>query len=345
MVRSLGRSSPARLRWIEECDLSPRLGETATSAQPTRARATDRGARIMVGSLHRPWGAFVGLTPLSAGLPKNPGGWPCLPGTNLLAATLPTGCAGRNEVAVVAWSDMREGSCRLYYRRTSDGGGTWQGEKSGDRLLGNAIPAGFHHFNPQLVSQSDGHLGCAFFELGPKNKTGTLLIDVGLSRSSDDAVSFGPPVIVTDQPWDPAASPYYSVYVKGPPQLLGTGFGLDGHAGWYYPLWPDSRTGIPQLFTALPKKFRPAEEEDCFAIIYLLFGIIMDGDGGYRTSGGRLPPGDPGPGLREILTAMAVFKTAEKMRGPEKNSIQIQTLNTIIRVAQARLKDIPTDPE
>ena len=302
-------------------------------------RSTDGGV-----SFSAPVIIAFGVTTLGAALPR-PYGWPQFPGTSFRVLTLPTGCAGSANTVVVAWADMREGSSRIYYRRSLDGGVTWAGSVYGDKLLTQFISSSLHQFHPQIVSRPNGVIVCSFYEVGPKGLSGKMLIDVGLSYSYTNAFQFNNYSIVTDQPWDPAVDAPLS---HGDPHVtfIGDYFGLDASSKGVYPLWTDTRTGIQELFTNLPLEIKWPWLNKYLTYMRIIFGITNDGGGVYIDAQGHIHfvppygPGDPGPVIRELLDSMADYKTAAQVKGKEGVAIQKQALKTIITTAQSQLKKL-----
>jgi hypothetical protein len=180
-------------------------------------------------------------------------GWHHFPGATFRVEGFGTLCPGAADNVVVAWPDLREGVSRIYYRRSINGGNTWQGPVSGQPLLKGEVSSkpNQHDFFPQLVTAPSGEIGCAFYELGPKGqgRSPPLLIDVILAISADDGQSFSNRLTVTDYPWDPTIDAPFS---HGDPQVtfIGDYFGLDASRIGFFPLWTDTRTGIQEIFTA-----------------------------------------------------------------------------------------------
>src|SRR5262249_36422586 len=181
------------------------------------------------------------------------GSWPHFPGATFRVLTLATGCAGSGNNVIFAWADGREviggqRQSRIYYRHSTDGGSTWQGPTSGQPLLTGAIAANLHHFHPQIISDPNGVIGCAFYEFGPKPTTP--LIDVIIAQSLDGGATFNPGFTITDGPWDPSVDAPLS---HGDPNVtfIGDYFGLDASVKGFFPLWTDTRTGIQELWTAI----------------------------------------------------------------------------------------------
>src|SRR6266481_9171269 len=118
---------------------------------------------------------------------------------------------------------------RIYYALSTNGGVSWTTAPSGQPLLTGAIPAGFQHFQPQLITDPNGVIGCAFYEFGPKPTTN--LIDVMMAQSFDGGASFDH-FTVTHQPWDPAVDAPWSHHGDSTPidssvTFIGEYFGLD----------------------------------------------------------------------------------------------------------------------
>jgi HYDIN/CFA65/VesB family protein len=180
-----------------------------------------------------------GITPLfDGGIGKFPGG-------TFRVLTLPTACVGLEQTVIVAWADYRDDISRIYFARSTDGGASWITGTSGQPLLTHSFSVTQQHFHPQIVMDSEGVIGCAFYEFGPKPRD--FLIDVIMTLSFDAGGSFSPPFRVTDQPWDPAIG---APWVHGDCNLtfIGEYFGFDANKRTFYPLWTDTRTGIQELF-------------------------------------------------------------------------------------------------
>ena len=149
------------------------------------------------------------------------------------------------------WADFREGPSRIYYALSTNGGASWNTGPSGQPLLTGVLPANLHHFHPQIITDPNGVIGCAFYEFGPKPTTP--LIDVIMAQSFDGGASFDH-FTVTDQPWDPAVDAPWS-HGNSSVTFIGDYFGLDASAKGFYPVWTDTRTGIQELWTAVvPEK-------------------------------------------------------------------------------------------
>jgi hypothetical protein len=96
-----------------------------------------------------------------------------------------------------------------------------------------------------MVVDQLGVFGCVYYEFGPKPKKS--LIDVVLSLSADEGVTFGRSVLTT-QPWDPTLD---APWAHGDPRVtfIGDYMGLDASPQGFQPVWTDTRTGIQELFT------------------------------------------------------------------------------------------------
>jgi len=199
--------------------------------------STDGGA-----SFHSAPDPATGITTLEAALPAVDQ-FPELPGGTFRVISDPT-VAAYGDIILVAWSDYRERSARIYYVRSVDGGSTWS-SPSGQRLDTATVPSDFHHIMPQMVVDQLGVFGCVYYEFGPKPKKS--LIDVVLSLSADEGVTFGRSVLTT-QPWDPTID---APWAHGDPRVtfIGDYMGLDASPQGFQPVWTDTRTGIQELFT------------------------------------------------------------------------------------------------
>ena len=284
-----------------------------------------------------------GLTPLPGDIGES---FPEFPPGNFRVETFPTVCAGSTGRVIVAWPDRREGVARIYYRRSTNGGATWEGNSSGEPLLKNALAANvgleMNHFHPQLEGLRDGTIACAYYEFGPKRFVGAgkelikvYLIDVLLVMSVDDGQSFSLSLTVTDTPWDPRIDAPLS---HGDPSttFIGDYFGLGVSAQGFYPFWTDTRTGRQDIFTSrvalasldeVPRKF---DSE----VAQILFGIIGDGGGKAITvSGGIIivPPREP---VRDLLYGLAIHELARVMEDRQKGlKLQAAAMHAVSEIA------------
>jgi hypothetical protein len=173
------------------------------------------------------------------------------PGGLFRISTIPSSCCGAGNHLVCAWSDFREGSCRIYYARSNNGGTSWQSAPSGDPLLTGALasPPGQEDVMPQIAALPSGEIGCAWYQFGPKGGSATRLIDVKLALSTNDGHTFTEVVTVTDSPWDPAMA---DVWAHGDPTttFIGDYFGLGASRLGFFPFWTDTRTGVQEIFSS-----------------------------------------------------------------------------------------------
>jgi hypothetical protein len=174
-----------------------------------------------------------------------------LPGGIFRTFTLPTGCTGSGSNVVVAWADYRDGVSRIYYRRSTNAGGSWQGSASGTALLtGAATSAADHHeFHPQLASMPAGEIGCTFYEFGPTGggEFPPNRIHVILAVSTNNGNTFPARVTVTDTPWDPAID---APLAHGDPNttFIGDYFGFDASRLGFFPFWTDTRDSVQEIY-------------------------------------------------------------------------------------------------
>ncbi len=120
-----------------------------------------------------------------------------------LPETAPVTCIAPDGVALCVWADDREGHARLYHRRSFDGGRTWEGPSAGEPLVAGA-GSRQHEFQPHLIVTAGGEICCAFYEYGPKAPGGDLLVDLAMAVSYDRGATFKGPMVLSEQPWDPA---------------------------------------------------------------------------------------------------------------------------------------------
>lgn len=120
-----------------------------------------------------------------------------------LPETAPATCIASDGVALCVWADDREGRCRIYGRRSLDGGRTWQGPPSGEPLVREPGSCQ-HEFQPHLILAKGGEILCAFYEYGPKISGGDLLVDLAMVVSYDRGATFGNRMVLSERPWDPA---------------------------------------------------------------------------------------------------------------------------------------------
>jgi hypothetical protein len=326
---------------IASASFSPEINVAANGGIYIVRSAAGREIKMIVSadggdSFHPVTSPATGITTLEASLPPlKPNGWPVLPGGTFRVFTLPTACVFGQTVAV-AWADYREGISRIYYALSNNGGASWSTGPSGRPLLTGALPATFQHFHPQIVSNPDGVIGCAFYEYG--SHSGVDLIDVIMAQSFDGGKSFKR-FRITDQPWNPAVDAPVSL-VDPIASFIGEYFGLDASGKGFHPLWTDTRTGIQELWTdivpALPQVDVPSGIYKQVAEI--LFGIIQDG-GGAEIVGGHtrhIPPW--GPPELDILLGVANHRIASLVASPDGIGLQKAAMDMVVRVAQQEIR-------
>jgi hypothetical protein len=175
-----------------------------------------------------------------------------LPGGNFRTPSVPTGAAGSGNVVMFAWPDYRDGVARIYYRRSTNAGATWQGPANGQLLLTGTVAsaANQHEFQPQMAATPTGEIGCTFYYFGPKTTGATTsLIDVQLAVSTNNGNSFPNRVTVSEAAWDPSVD---APWAHGNPNVtfIGDYFGLGVSKLGFFPFWTDTRTGVQEIYTA-----------------------------------------------------------------------------------------------
>lgn len=305
--------------------------------------STDGGATFSA-----PAAAVTGMTPLTHPPLPQPGSFPELAGGKFRILTLASACAGPGDNLMVTWADYREGRSRIYFRHSSNGGTNWDGPNTGQPLLKAQIATDptLHDFHPQVAINSDGEIGCAFYEFGPRGPNGTLpnLIDVVLAASLDSGSSFEQRLTVTDRPWDPGVDAPLS---HGDPTttFIGEYFGLAASDNSWFPFWTDTRTGIQELFTSQVFEFIPIPRQpENWAQI--LFGIINDA-GGVQIVGGHLQPVPPrGPEIG-MLTSILIGELARNIPGAEGAEVRAAAMRSLAEMAgkEAKLSSHATSVE
>jgi hypothetical protein len=291
------------------------------------------------------------------------GKWPHFPGATFRVGTLATGCAFGfnppigNEFStldkrvfytpinvrprnfVVAWSDMREGVARIYYKTSSNAGASFDGPTNGQPLLGGQrADPNLHHFHPQIVSTGSGVVGCAYYEYGPK--AGQNLIDVKLSASFDKGRTFPYTTTVTDRPWDPKIHAPQS-HGDSAVTFIGEYFGLDAHDTGFDVLWTDTRTGGQELFYDRVQTERDETPEKFKGIsLELLLGAIGGGEGIGFVNGHIVHIEPRGP-VFDLAQAMIALDAARKIGGPAGHVLTksvYTAIGTIAKLAGQRGK-------
>jgi hypothetical protein len=94
------------------------------------------------------------------------------------------------------------------------------------------------YFEPQVAIDAAGRIGVMAFAMTRAR------VSVVLMLCEPGSVRFGPPVTITEKPFDPADSGFGKRWWIGDYQALVT------TPGAFHPLWNDTRTGRLQLYTA-----------------------------------------------------------------------------------------------
>jgi hypothetical protein len=113
-----------------------------------------------------------------------------------------------------------------------DGGRTWSRAKTvtpQDQII---------YFEPQVAIDAAGRIGVMAYAWAHGK------ISVVLMLSEPRSLRFGPPITITNHPFDPTKSEFGARWYIGSYQALAT------TPGAFHPLWTDTRTGHMQLFTA-----------------------------------------------------------------------------------------------
>jgi hypothetical protein len=95
-----------------------------------------------------------------------------------------------------------------------------------------------NYFEPQVAINAAGRIGVMAFAMTRAR------VSVVLMLCEPGSVRFGPPVTITDKPFDAANSGFGKRWWIGDCQALAT------TPGAFHPLWNDTRTGRLQLYTA-----------------------------------------------------------------------------------------------
>jgi hypothetical protein len=315
------RQGPKRVKFVKSVD----GGETFTSPQVLAE----------------------GITDLEEVLP-HAYGWAHFPTNTFRVLTMATGCIGKNGELLVAWADGRQlvgvsdvssGShvSRIYYRRSLDGGNTWEGPESGRPLLSASQIDDYwgHHFHPQLISMPEGRIGCAFYALGWREGYG-YMIDVKLAVSLDGGATFPMMKTVTNRSWDPAIGAPLA-HGKEDLTFIGEYFGLDGSSEGFTLLWTDTRTGMQELFAATLDVER--EYHIDAEIGGAIFGGVAEGGNGILIlPGGRIKKVPPHEPVMDIASFIDIYCSASAIENQEERvRIQRDALKSIKRLAQRAL--------
>ncbi len=263
-------------------------------------------------------------------------GFPVFPGGKFRFVSTPTVCRFGQTGVAVAWNHFQKGVSRIYYALSPHGGTTW----TTGPLLTDAFPVTFQHFHPQIVTDRNGVIGCAFYEFGPKPSAN--LIDVIMARSFDGGSSFEH-FTVTDQPWDPTLHAPWSDHMDQTPidasvTFIGEYLGLDADSVAFHPIWTDTRTTIQELWTDIVPVTRLLPTKMYEQVAEILVGIIQDG-GGIEQIGRhfkRIPPW--GPPELDILLGVVCHRVAALVSGDEGMALQNAAMTMVARVAEREIQ-------
>jgi hypothetical protein len=298
----------------------------------TYTRSTDGGetftpAKTIVNGV-------VGL--MSPPLPQTDD-WPEFPHAKFRVLTMATGCAVGN-CFIVAWADMREGYSRIYYHYSSDSGATWAPSSGQPLWPALSSAADVQQFHPQIVADSNGVVGCAFYEFG--HEPSGWRIRTRIMGSFDQGVAFGLPANVTDSAWDPAVN---APLAHGKPgdTFIGEYFGLDAFKNGFAVLWTDTRTGVQELFY---DQVGTSEVDAPFwfthGIVATLLGPgVAQGAGGWVIVGGKIVKVPPRGPKYALLQAIAALDAAEEIDHPLGQKLAQQAVDAIAGIARDLAKE------
>jgi hypothetical protein len=167
-----------------------------------------------------------------------------------------------------AWPDRREGHSRIYFASSSDKGATWTKARPVDDTPSGTKP---EHLMVAISVNKEGIVGVTWYDR--RNHADNLGWDVRFSASMDGGATFLPSVQVSERgtkfdksqrwtalrPWsqrgalskDQPDTQSLSLSLNTFIFMGGDTTGLVATAdGRFHPVWVDSRTGTPQVWTA-----------------------------------------------------------------------------------------------
>jgi hypothetical protein len=171
--------------------------------------------------------------PLSIVAPPAPGGVITRCGPALATAPDDSGV-----YAVIATYDTATSESKIQLCHSADQGRTWNSPVVTVASSRQAI-----YFEPQAAV---GHGRAAISAFALANGK----VDVLLFTSRSSRPQFGPPQRVTTQPFNPTLGTTTSGGGTGGPYWLGNYQGIAATPAGFQPIWNDTRTGTPQIFTA-----------------------------------------------------------------------------------------------
>jgi hypothetical protein len=158
------------------------------------------------------------------------------PGTTSTSSSLPGIAADQHGGLVCAvFTNHEAGAVRadVLLAASRDGGQTWSRASAvtpRERVI---------YFQPEVVIDESGRIGVMAFAMNQG------MVSVVLMLSEPGSLRFGPPITVTDQPFNPA-----TVADQSGRWWIGNYQALATTPGAFHPLWNDTRTGLLELFTA-----------------------------------------------------------------------------------------------
>jgi hypothetical protein len=160
--------------------------------------------------------------------------FPGLPGTSDSLPAIAAG-PGRDTVcAVFSVQKTAAGHAEIQLATSKDAGRTWTPATTvtpQDQVI---------YFEPQVAIDDAGQIGVMAFAWAEG------MVSTVLMLSEPGSLRFGPPIAVTDQPFNPALGE-----IRGDGMWsIGDYQALAATPGTFRPLWNDTRTGQLQLFTA-----------------------------------------------------------------------------------------------
>ncbi len=131
------------------------------------------------------------------------------------------------------WADVRSGDPDILLAWSDDRGDTWSAPvRVNDDVVGN----GADQFFPWVHVDADGRVQVTF--LDRRDDPNNFLFAEYLATSTDGGASFGPNVRVSDGIYGPTNYGFLGDYT-----------GAASGGGKLHPLWPDGRTGNPDIFS------------------------------------------------------------------------------------------------
>jgi hypothetical protein len=222
--------------------------------------------------------------------------------------TLPACCASGDRLAV-AWTDIRDGPMRTYYRTGTSGvdGLHWDGPGSGQLLTASDHEAaGDHDCQPQLAALDDGTVACSFYRYHtPASGPAVVNPMTCVCPSLDEGFEYE--IRTSSKAWDPKVRLVHD-HLSPDNGFVGDYFGLSGADGEFQVVWTDTRTGRQELFTTRvrleSKRIVVLPESG----VQILFGVVQDGGGVVYTPAGAHRIGPRGPIIDLLKQAQREFE-------------------------------------